>query len=317
MISGNVLITGGTGALGKELTRQLLNNNQVNKIIIFSRDEFKQSKIIEEFNHDRKLRFFIGDVRDLERLKLAFDDVDIVFHAAAMKRIEVCEYNVFEAIKTNILGSVNVAQASLDCKVKKVLGISTDKASLPTTLYGTTKLVMEKVFTNSNLYSENTLFSCVRYGNVLSSTGSVIPIFKEQMKKGKLKVTHPEMTRFFFTLEEAAKFSISSLELAKGGEVFIPKINSMKIVDLAKAICPDCDIEYIGLRSAEKIHEILISEDESDDVIELLDRYYLKPKKYSFSKKRNYLEGTPVRKNFILNSKDNNYFTKENIKKLI
>ena len=262
------LITGGTGSLGRKLTRELLNRD-TRKIIIYSRDELKQFEMAQEFKDDR-LRFFIGDVRDAGRLYRAFDGVDRVIHAAALKQVPACEYNPFEAVKTNVLGTQNVIEAAIDRGVKKVMGVSTDKACAPSNAYGKSKALAEALFVAGNSYSggKATRFSVVRYGNVVGSRGSVIPFFKGLAHTGKLPITHPGMTRFWITLDEAVKFVFNCLNCMDGGEVFVPKIPSMRIVDLAEAICPGYEQEIIGIRPGEKLHELLLTKDEARRTID-------------------------------------------------
>jgi UDP-N-acetylglucosamine 4,6-dehydratase/5-epimerase len=279
MLKGkNVLITGGTGSLGHELAKQILEQHDIRKLVIFSRDELKQYKMAQEFN-DRRIRFFIGDVRDKDRLCMAFRNIDIVIHAAALKHVPICEYNPFEAVKTNILGAQNVIEASLACNVKKVIALSTDKAANPINLYGATKLASDKLFVSANNYSGEraTVFSVVRYGNVLGSRGSVIPFFLEESKKGVLPITDLEMTRFWITLKDASMFIVSRLDEMSGGETFIPKIPSMKIIDLAKAVASDCEIDVVGIRPGEKLHEIMITQDDANYTWEFDDFYAIKP----------------------------------------
>ncbi len=274
-----VLVTGGTGSFGKKFIEIMLKEYHPAKIIIFSRDELKQYEMqINGFN-DPSLRYFLGDIRDLERLKRAFKDVDIVVHAAALKQVPACEYNPFEAIKTNILGSQNVIDAALDCGVKKVLAISTDKAVNPVNLYGVTKLGAEKLFIQSNAYAggRETRFSCTRYGNVVGSRGSVVPVFLQQRHTGKLTVTDERMTRFWISLEQGVRFVIRCIEQMHGGEGFVPKIPSMSVKDLGAAIAPECEIVYSGIRPGEKLHEVLVSEDEARSTIELEDMFVVQP----------------------------------------
>jgi UDP-N-acetylglucosamine 4,6-dehydratase/5-epimerase len=274
-----VLITGGTGSFGKKFTRIMLEKYQPQKVIIFSRDELKQHEMrLAGFDHP-SLRYFIGDVRDVGRLRRAMHGVNIVVHAAALKQVPACEYNPMEAIKTNILGSGNVIDAALDSGVERVMALSTDKAVNPINLYGTTKLAAEKLFVQSNAYAAGTTtrFSCVRYGNVVGSRGSVIPIFVQQRKNGKLTVTDERMTRFWLTLEQGVHFVIRCIEQMCGGEVFVPKIPSTRIVDLAKAIAPEAELEVVGIRPGEKLHEVLISDDEARATVELEDMYVVQP----------------------------------------
>jgi UDP-N-acetylglucosamine 4,6-dehydratase len=274
-----VLVTGGTGSFGKKFIATMLAEYQPAKLIVFSRDELKQHEMrVGGFDHP-SLRYFIGDVRDVERLRRAMHGVDIVVHAAALKQVPACEYNPLEAIKTNILGSSNVVDASLDAGVQKVLALSTDKAVNPINLYGATKLAAEKLIIQSNSYAGGTAtrFSCVRYGNVVGSRGSVVPIFLQQRQTGKLTITDDRMTRFWLTLEQGVRFVIHCIETMHGGEVFVPKIPSMKIVDLAKALAPDAQLEVVGIRPGEKLHEVLISEDESRSALEMQDMFVVQP----------------------------------------
>jgi UDP-N-acetylglucosamine 4,6-dehydratase (inverting) len=281
-----VLITGGTGSFGKKFSEMILESYSVRKIIIYSRDEFKQDLMKKEFKSKypqeyEKLRFFIGDVRDKDRLYRAFKGVDYVIHAAAMKQVPACEYNPFEAIKTNIHGAQNVIEAALDSGVKKVVALSTDKAVSPINLYGGTKLVSDKLFIAANAYSgENgTVFSVVRYGNVAGSRGSVIPFFLDLIKKGEknLPITDQRMTRFWITLEEGVNLVYKALEESKGGETYISKIPSFKIVDLARAISSDCELMDVGIREGEKLHEVMISKDDSRSTYEYENHYIIYP----------------------------------------
>jgi UDP-N-acetylglucosamine 4,6-dehydratase/5-epimerase len=274
-----VMITGGTGSFGKKFTRIMLDEYQPLKVIIFSRDELKQHEMrMAGFDHP-DLRYFIGDVRDVGRLRRAMHGVDIVIHAAALKQVPACEYNPMEAIKTNILGSSNVIEAALDAGVEKVMALSTDKAVNPINLYGTTKLAAEKLFVQSNAYAAgtSTRFSCVRYGNVVGSRGSVIPVFVQQRKNGKLTVTDERMTRFWLTLEQGVHFVIRCISQMWGGEVFVPKIPSTRIIDLARAIAPQAELEVVGIRPGEKLHEVLISDDEARSTVEVEDMYVVQP----------------------------------------
>jgi UDP-N-acetylglucosamine 4,6-dehydratase len=274
-----VLVTGGTGSFGKKFIEIMLEEYHPAKLIIFSRDELKQHEMrVSGFNHP-SLRYFIGDVRDLPRLKRAMNGVDIVVHAAALKQVPACEYNPMEAIKTNILGSSNIVDAALDTSVEKVVALSTDKAVNPVNLYGATKLAAEKLFIQSNAYAagSTTRFSCVRYGNVVGSRGSVIPIFIKQRENGKLTITDDRMTRFWLTLEQGVRFVIKCAEIMQGGEVFVPKLPSTKILDLARVIAPKAEIEIIGIRPGEKLHEVLINADEARSTIELDDMFVVQP----------------------------------------
>lgn len=281
-----ILITGGTGSFGKMFTKIILERYDPKKIIIYSRDEFKQDIMRKDFimkypNKTNKLRFFIGDVRDKDRLYRAFDGVDYVIHAAAMKQVPACEYNPFEAIKTNIHGAQNIIDAAIDRGVKKVVALSTDKAVNPINLYGGTKLVSDKLFISANAYtgSKDTVFSIVRYGNVAGSRGSVIPFFKQLIENGEteLPITDFRMTRFWITLEQGVELVIKALKESKGGETYISKIPSFKITDLAKAMLPDCKMKEIGIREGEKLHEVMITKDDSRTTYEYEKHYIIYP----------------------------------------
>jgi len=278
MFSGKtILVTGGTGSFGRHFVKRMLSQHNPKKLIVFSRDELKQSEMAREFP-DERLRFFIGDVRDKERLRRAFDGVDYVIHAAAMKQVPACEYNPFEAIKTNVLGAQNIINAAIDCKVKKVLALSTDKAVAPVNLYGATKLCAEKLFITGNAYvpaDQETAFSVVRYGNVAGSRGSVIPLFKSLAHTGRLPITDERMTRFWLTLEDAVRIVLDGLETMKGGETFIPQLPSFKVTTLARAIAPECEFDIIGIRQGEKLHESLDEGYSSDINTQWLSEDYL------------------------------------------
>jgi UDP-N-acetylglucosamine 4,6-dehydratase len=274
-----VLVTGGTGSFGKKLIKLLLEEYHPAKIIVYSRDELKQHEMrVSGYEHP-SLRYFIGDVRDQQRLRRAFNGVNLVVHAAALKQVPACEYNPMEAIKTNILGSSNVVDAALDAGVEKVIALSTDKAVNPVNLYGATKLAAEKLFVQSNSYAGGTAtrFSCVRYGNVVGSRGSVVPIFVKQRQNGTLTITDDRMTRFWISLEMGVRFTLRCSEQMFGGEVFVPKIPSTTITDLAHAIAPDAKLNIIGIRPGEKLHEVLISDDESRTTVELDDMFVVQP----------------------------------------
>ena len=276
----SVLITGGTGSLGKALTEYLLTNTKVRRIAILSRDELKQHHLKIEFKNDPRLRWFLGDIRDIDRLKRAFHGVDYVIHAAALKQVDTGEYNPMEFVKTNVLGSQNVIDAAIDAGVKRVVALSTDKASSPINLYGATKLTADKLFIAANNYSfaYGTTFSVVRYGNVMGSRGSVIPFFQELAAQGKqLPITDLRMTRFWISIDSAVKFVIKSLEIMTGGELYVPKIPSMKIVDLAHAVNPAAELVEIGMRPGEKLHEEMISADDSRRTVVLPDRFVVTP----------------------------------------
>jgi UDP-N-acetylglucosamine 4,6-dehydratase/5-epimerase len=275
----HVLVTGGTGSFGKKFVEMMMNEYHPARLIVYSRDELKQHEMrMAGFDHP-DLRYFIGDIRDLPRLRRAFNGVDLVVHAAALKQVPACEYNPMEAVKTNILGSSNVVDAALDAGVEKVLALSTDKAVNPVNLYGATKLAAEKLMIQSNAYAGGmtTRFSCVRYGNVVGSRGSVVPLFIQQRDGGEITLTDDRMTRFWISLEQGVRFVIRCIEDMHGGEVFVPKIPSMKMTDLAKAIAPDAQIRNIGIRPGEKLHEVLISEDEARTTVELKDMFVVQP----------------------------------------
>lgn len=278
--NSSVLITGGTGSLGKSLVKYFLSHTQVRRVVIYSRDELKQQAMRIELNNDSRLRWFIGDIRDLERLKRAFHNVDYVIHAAALKQVDTGEYNPIEFIKTNVLGSQNVIDAAIDSGVRRVVALSTDKASSPINLYGATKLTADKLFVAANNYSFSygTIFSVVRYGNVMGSRGSVIPFFQSLAEQGKpLPITDLRMTRFWLSIEKAVKFVVSSLEIMSGGELYVPRIPSMKITDLARAVAPNTELIEIGMRPGEKLHEEMISADDSRRTILIEDRYVVMP----------------------------------------
>jgi UDP-N-acetylglucosamine 4,6-dehydratase len=274
-----VLITGGTGSFGKQFVEIALREHAPRKLIIFSRDELKQSDMRQTFSEQRYpcMRYFIGDVRDRDRLYRAMDGVDVVIHAAALKQVPTAEYNPIEVIKTNVLGGANLIDAAIDRNVQKVIALSTDKAANPVNLYGATKLCSDKLFVAANGYSgqHGTRFSVVRYGNVMGSRGSVIPFFQQMRSTGVLPLTDPKMTRFWITLEQAVKFVVRNLERMEGGEIFVPKIPSMKIVDLARAIAPECRLDIIGVRPGEKLHETMVPEDDARNTFEYEDYFVI------------------------------------------
>lgn len=275
----SVLITGGTGSIGKALISKLLKSS-VRRIIIFSRDELKQYDLRAKLGNDSRFRWFLGDVRDVERLKLALNNVDYVIHAAALKQVDAGEYNPIEFIKTNVIGSQNIIEASMSSGVKKVIALSTDKASSPINLYGATKLTADKLFISANNYSlrYGTEFSVVRYGNVMGSRGSVIPFFRKLAEQNlSIPITDKRMTRFWITLDFASEFILESFRVMQGGELYVPKIPSMKILDLAFAVCPDSKLTEIGIRPGEKLHEEMISSDDSRRTIVLRDRFVINP----------------------------------------
>lgn len=314
-----VLVTGGTGSFGKKFVEIMLKDYHPAKLIVFSRDELKQHEMrVSGFDHTN-LRYFIGDVRDLLRLRRAMNNVDIVVHAAALKQVPACEYNPMEAIKTNILGSSNVIEAALDTQVTKVLALSSDKAVNPINLYGATKLAAEKLFVQSNAYAAGiaTRFSCVRYGNVVGSRGSVIPVFIKQRQNGKLTITDERMTRFWLTLEQGVHFVIRSIHQMSGGEVFIPKIPSTRILDLARVIAPDAELEVVGIRPGEKLHEVLIHEDEARSTVERDDMFVVKPTVTLWQRDLTY-EGRPLPEGFRYASDTNpDWLTMEQIHQII
>lgn len=307
--TSTVLVTGGTGSFGRKFLEIMLRDYHPKKIIILSRDELKQHEMRQTFTDegDSVIRYFIGDVRDRERLLRAFDGVDIVVHAAALKQVPACEYNPFEAIKTNVLGGKNVIDAAISSGVKRVLAISTDKAVNPINLYGATKLCAEKMFVQANAYAagSETRLSVCRYGNVVGSRGSVVPLFAQQKGSGCVTVTDPRMTRFWITLEQGIQFVIQSIETLKGGEICVPKIPSMHIMDLVKAVAPNCGHKVIGIRPGEKVHEVLVSEDEARHCIELDERYLIKPA-HPWWLTDNWNEGIPVGEEFSYASNTNN-----------
>ncbi len=274
-----ILVTGGTGSFGQKFIRYILDKYKPKKVIVFSRDELKQFEMAQLFPNESRIRFFLGDVRDYQRLLRAFDGVDIVVHAAALKQVPAAEYNPIECIKTNVHGAENIINAAIDSSVERVIALSTDKAVNPINLYGATKLCSDKLFVAANNYSitKSTRFSVVRYGNVIGSRGSVIPFFNEQKKTGILPITDERMTRFWITLQQGVEFVIQCLDYMQGGEVFISKIPSMRITDLAKAIAPECELKIIGIRPGEKLHEIMVPADESRNVIEFKKFFIIKP----------------------------------------
>lgn len=275
----SILVTGGTGSFGKQFVRTILERfPDIKRLVIFSRDELKQYEMGQTFSPQRykALRYFIGDVRDGERLRRACEGIDVIVHAAALKQVPAAEYNPMECIKTNILGAENVINAALDCGVQHVVALSTDKAAAPINLYGATKLCSDKLFVAANNFkgARDLRFSVVRYGNVIGSRGSVVPFFMKEREKGVLPITHPDMTRFNISLEEGVDLVLYALEHAWGGEVFVPKIPSYKITEVARAIGPDCEQRIIGIRPGEKLHEEMITETDSLNTVEL-DRYYV------------------------------------------
>jgi UDP-N-acetylglucosamine 4,6-dehydratase/5-epimerase len=300
-----ILVTGGTGSFGQHFTRTALSKWNPAAIRIFSRDELKQTDMERKFD-DPRLRFFIGDVRDIDRLRRAIDGVDVVIHAAALKHVPVCEYNPFEAIKTNILGTQNVAEACIDARVPRAVALSTDKAVSPANLYGATKLCAEKLFVQSNVYAGagDTRLSCVRYGNVVGSRGSVIPLFRDQAATGELSVTDGRMTRFWITLDQAVQLVADCVEHMLGGEVFVPKIPSTRVLDLAEVIAPGLPIRYTGIRPGEKLHESLITTEEARHTKDLGWCYVVEPE-HAFWGTRGTSQGTSVAEDFVYSSDRN------------
>ena len=296
----SVLITGGTGSFGHKYASNLLERYNLKRLVIFSRDELKQYEMQMKFEKNQSyntdvMRFFIGDVRDGDRLKEAMRDIDLVIHAAALKQVPVAEYNPMECIKTNIHGAENVIKAALDNNVDKVIALSTDKAANPINLYGATKLASDKLFVAANNMSGGrTKFSVVRYGNVVGSRGSVVPLFDQLIKEGvdKLPITHEEMTRFWITLQEGVDFVMSNVERMQGGEIFIPKIPSVKITELAKAMAPSLPINIIGIRPGEKLHEVMCPADDSHLTIEFENYFVIKPSISFFSRKNDFTENS-------------------------
>jgi UDP-N-acetylglucosamine 4,6-dehydratase len=269
-----VLVTGGTGSFGKSFVKRILEDNQVNKVIVFSRDELKQFEM-QSFYNSPKLRYFLGDVRDFQRVKQATDGVDVIVHAAAIKQIPAAEYNPMEAIKTNVIGAENIVNAAIANGVEKVIALSTDKAANPANLYGATKLCSDKLMVAGNVLAGKhpSRFSVVRYGNVLGSRGSVIPFFQEQSKLGVLTITDARMTRFWLSIGEGVQFVLDSLDRMQGGEIFVPKIPSFKVIDVAEVVAPGVPIKIIGIRPGEKLHEVMITEDDSNFTVEF-EKYY-------------------------------------------
>ncbi len=312
MLNGkSVLITGGTGSFGRRFVEIVLERYKPQKLIVFSRDELKQFEMQGHFSEEKypEIRYFIGDVRDRERLYRAFDGVDYVVHAAALKQVPAAEYNPTEAIKTNVLGAANVIDAAIDRGVSRVIALSTDKAASPINLYGATKLCSDKLFTAANALAggHDTRFSVVRYGNVVGSRGSVVPFFLKQRSTGKLPVTDPRMTRFWITLDQGVEFVLSCFGRMNGGEIFVPKIPSMKLIDLARAIGPDCELEIVGKRPGEKVHELMVGEDDAQNTVEFDDYYSILPSGRGYNRDK-YMEqrgGKPCEEGFRYSSETN------------
>lgn len=309
-----ILITGATGSFGRAFVKKLLENDLCEKVIVFSRDEWKQWEMRQSdpiFNHE-KIRYFLGDVRDSKRLALAFREVDIVIHAAALKQVPAAEYNPTEFIQTNVHGAMNIIENALACGVQKVIALSTDKSVNPTNLYGATKLCSDKLFIAANSYSGKKgfpLFSVVRYGNVLGSRGSIIPTWKNMVIQGvkKLPITHPEMTRFWIKLDDCADFVLNRILDMKGAEIFVPKIPTISIVELAKAVAPELELEFVGIREGEKLHELLISQDEARYTLDMGNYYMLLPPTFnkSFEERCAGRGGVSVKEHFSYASEHN------------
>lgn len=304
----SILITGGTGSFGKEFIRTVLRTSRPRRVIIYSRDEWKQSEMQSDPDfQDKSVRFFLGDVRDKDRLCVAMREVDYVIHAAALKQVPAAEYNPHEFIKTNVNGATNIVEAAIEAKVKKVVALSTDKAVNPVNLYGATKLCSDKVFIAANSYagSGGTTFSVVRYGNVVGSRGSVIPLFQKQRESGQITITNADMTRFLITLKQGVDFVLQSLDTMVGGELFVPKIPACTVHDLAHVLAPDCEKNIIGLRPGEKMHEILIPSDEARNVLEFDDHFVIQPVQAFWGNKIGILGGVSCSDGFHYASNQN------------
>ena len=316
-----ILITGGTGSFGQKCVRTLLEKTDAKKIIIFSRDELKQMHMQNDLSDPGiRLRFFIGDVRDTERLKMAFRGVDYVIHAAALKQVPALEYNPLEAIKTNIIGTQNVIEAALECGVKRLVFVSTDKAANPANLYGATKLCAERLIISSNSYSgdNGTLFAAVRYGNVFGSRGSLVKIIEEQRISGEVTLTHEEMTRFWITLDEGVGLVLMALEKTKGGEIFIPKIPSMRVKDFIQVLAPECQLKIVGIRPGEKLHEILITPEEARHTKEYDGYYVILPEYDWWTQQEHFIDGKSLEEGFVLDShKNKQQLDAEELKRLL
>jgi len=317
-----ILITGGTGSFGKKCTEIILKKYKPKKLIIFSRDELKQFEMAQVFSNEKYpcIRYFIGDVRDKERMQRAFHNVDYVIHTAALKQVPTAEYNPFEAVNTNILGAQNVINVAIDQGVKKVIALSTDKAANPINLYGATKLCSDKLFIAGNSYvgRDDTIFSVVRYGNVVGSRGSVIPFFLKEKDTGVLPITDQRMTRFWITLDQGVNFVLDCLKRMVGGELFVPKLPSMNIMDLAKTIAPKCETKIIGIRPGEKLHEVMVPRDDARRTLEFDDCYMIQPDFRFFGHRFKNDDGKPVPEDFEYNSGTNTWWLKVNeLRKMI
>jgi len=315
----SVLVTGGTGSFGKKFVEIMLKEYGPKRLVIFSRDELKQHDMRAAGLDHPSLRYFLGDVRDAGRLERALAGITIVIHAAALKQVPACEYNPFEAIQTNIMGGRNVIDAAINQGVRRVLALSTDKAVNPINLYGATKLCAEKMFVQANAYAgaQESRFSCARYGNVVGSRGSVIPVFQEQKLRGRITLTDARMTRFWLTLEQGVRFVVSSIEQMHGGEIFVPKIPSMRVTDLAEVIAPGCEQREIGIRPGEKLHETLLSEDDSRHSLELPETYVITPM-HPWWKEHEVAPGKPLPEDFRYGSETNSdWLTRNQLRTLI
>ena len=305
----SILITGGTGSFGKKFVEIMLRDYQPKRLVIFSRDELKQHDMRASGLDHPSLRYFLGDVRDVDRLERAFAGITVVVHAAALKQVPACEYNPFEAIQTNIMGGRNVIDAAINQGVRRILALSTDKAVNPINLYGATKLCAEKMFVQANAYAgaQESRFSCARYGNVVGSRGSVIPVFQEQKPRGRNHLTDARMTRFWLTLEQGVRFVIRCFEQMHGGEIFVPRIPSMRLVDLAETVAPGCAVEYIGIRPGEKLHEVLVSDDESRHALATDEMFIIQPV-HPWWKSENWIHAKPLPEGFRYASDTNEHW---------
>ncbi len=317
----SILVTGATGSFGKRFVKTILEQYDPKRVIAFSRDELNQYEMQQSI-HSPKLRFFLGDVRDKERLYRAIDGIDVVIHAAAMKQVPASEFNPMEAIKTNIIGAENIINVCIDQGVKNVIALSTDKAANPANLYGATKLCSDKLFIAANALSERhrTRFSIVRYGNVIGSRGSVIPFFMQQRATGVVPITDLRMTRFWITLGQGIKFVVDSLDRMHGGEIFVPKIPSMKVIDVAQVVAPGCKTEIIGIRPGEKLHELMITQDDAINTAEFEDHYAIQPAAYWWNQEAYLLKtgGKPVAENFYYSSDTNPvWMTREQLAEIL
>ncbi len=314
-----ILVTGGTGSFGYAFVERMLTDHDDVTVRVYSRDELKQSEMKARFG-DTQVRYMLGDIRNRARMARACQGVDIVVHAAAMKQVPACEYNPFEAVQTNVLGAQHVVDCAIDAGVKQVVALSTDKAVNPVNLYGATKLCEEKIIVQGNAYAAafDTRLSCVRYGNVVGSRGSVVPLFKEQMKAGKLTITDERMTRFWITLPEAVDLVLFAMEHAEGGEIFIPKIPSTRVVDLAEALAPGVARRVVGIRPGEKLHEVLLTDDEARHAVETEDNYVILPEHPWWTESHPWIDGKPLDDTFVYASNTNEWWlTPEEIRERV